>query len=143
MSEVELSAVVSVLDRIRGTSSKNEKVAYAAQFLSGMPSDQLADTARLMIGQVLPVEHGSLGTQYSDLSNIDSIGRQTQLFSEKLTVRKVVKAFAEISSISGSKSRQRKASVLNGLMMNASKVERDFLIDCVTGDIRSGFSEGL
>ncbi|MDH4123705.1 MAG: ATP-dependent DNA ligase, partial [Thermoplasmata archaeon] len=44
---------------------------------------------------------------------------------------------------SGPKSRQRKASVLNGLMMNASKVERDFLIDCVTGDIRSGFSEGL
>mgnify|MGYP005850493857 CR=1 FL=1 len=101
MNKVRLSEIVSVLSKIRATSSKNEKVAIAAEFLTSMPRDQLEDTARLMIGQLLPSEFGSPGIQFADLGDAKSIGLQTSLFSERLTVSRVVDAFREIYSISG------------------------------------------
>ncbi|MEM3038705.1 MAG: ATP-dependent DNA ligase [Thermoplasmata archaeon] len=143
MKAVRLSDVVSVLSKIRATSSRNEKVSIAAEFLLSVPSDQLADTSRLMIGQLLPKEFGSPGVHFADLGDAKSIALQTTLFSERLTVSRVVTAFKEIYSVSGKRARQRKASILRGLLIDASKDEIEFLFGCMTGDVRAGFSEGL
>jgi len=138
-----LSEVVSVLSRIRATASKNEKIFIAADFLASVPRDQLADTARLMIGQLLPSDFGSPGIGFADLKAVRDITLQKSLFSERLTVARVAEAFKTISSISGRKARQRKASVLRGLLIDATREEIEFLLGCMTGDVRAGFSEGL
>lgn len=143
MEEVRLSEIVSVLSKIRMTSSRNEKISIAAKFLVSVPRDQLADTSRLMIGQLLPGEFGSPGVQFADLGDAKSIALQTSLFSERLTVSRVVAAFREIYYVSGKRARQRKASIFRGLLIDASKDEIEFLFGCMTGDIRAGFSEGL
>ena len=143
MSEVKLSSIVDLLAKMRQTNSKNEKVSLAASFLMTVPSDQLADTAHLMIGQILSAESGSPGIQFSDIANLESVSQQSTLFSEPLTVSRVAHAFEEIHSISGSRSRQRKTAVLRGLMLDASNAEIEFLLGCITGDMRAGFSEGL
>lgn len=141
--EVRLSEIVSVLARIRTTGSRNEKVGIAAEFLKSCPQDQLADVARLMIGQLLPSELGSPGLQLTDLEDARSIKSQTSLFKEQLTVPRVVATFKEIYSTTGKRGRQKKAGLLRGLLIDASKDEMDFLIGCITGEIRAGFSEGL
>jgi len=63
MREVTLAEIVQLLTKIRWTTSKNDKIAIAAEFLRTIPEDQLEDSARLMIGQPLPIKKGSLGIQ--------------------------------------------------------------------------------
>lgn len=141
--EVRLSEIVSVLARIRATSSRNEKVGIAAEFLKTCPRDQLADVGRLMVGQLLPSELGAPGIQLTDLEDARSIKSQTSLFKEQLTVPRVVATFKKIYSTTGKRARKKKAGLLRGLLIDASKDEISFLIGCITGDIRAGFSEGL
>lgn len=143
MKNVTLAKLAELLSRIRATSSRNEKISLAAEFLGTVPKDQLEDTARLMIGQPLPMKMGALGAQWSEVSEF--VGRldQKNLFSEPLTVRRVVQGFREMAAISGPGSRQRKGAILRGLMLDAGKEERELLIGSITGEIRAGFSEGL
>ena len=143
MREVTLADIARLLADIRGTSSKNDKIAIAAEFLRTIPEDQLEDTARLMIGQPLPVKKGSLGIQWNDVAEFVGELDQKNLFSEPLSVKRVAGSFQEIAAVSGAKSRQRKGAVLRGLMLDASSDERDLLIGTITGDLRAGFSEGL
>lgn len=143
MKEITLSEIARLLANIRGTSSKNDKIAIAAEFLRTIPEDQLEDAARLMIGQPLPVKRGSLGIQWSEVAEFVGEPDQKNLFSEPLSVKRVAESFREIAAVSGAKSRQRKGAILRGLMLDASSDERDLLIGTITGDLRAGFSEGL
>jgi len=143
MREVTLAEIALLLANIRGTSSKNDKIAITAEFLRTVPDDQLEDAARLTIGQPLPIKKGSLGIQWNDVAEFVGELDQKNLFSERLSVRRVAESFREIAAVSGSRSRQKKGAILRGLMLDASSEERDLLIGTITGDIRAGFSEGL
>ncbi len=69
--------------------------------------------------------------------------KQTSLFQEELTIKKLREIFDEISELSGEGSQKRKIMLLSELYVSCSPVEAKYLTRLILKEMRLGVGEGL
>jgi DNA ligase-1 len=86
---------------------------------------------------------GDIGDATKIVFENSRIRKQSTLFEKPLTILEVRRTFEQIAEASGFGSRERKERLLETLLSQAAPVEAKYLIKILTGDMRTGFQEGL
>ena len=86
---------------------------------------------------------GDIGSAVEALLQSDDFTKQVPLFSENLTIIAVESAFEKISQISGSGSKKQREDILVQLFQDATPREAKYLVALLTGDMRTGVSDGI
>jgi DNA ligase-1 len=85
---------------------------------------------------------GDLGTTTAIL--FESGRKRQRLFAEKpLELLEVQDVMREVARVKGSKARQRKERLLEGLLNRSDPLEAKYLVKIIIGEMRTGFQEGL
>ena len=168
-----LLGLAETLEKVKGTSSKNEKVAMVASYLKGLGAGDAQVAARIAWGRpsekgskdeaqvgystlldVLREVTGASGGEVSkaylrhgDLGEVaeELLGEKKEqtLFDERLTLAAIDGAFARLRSTKGQGSAAAKRGVVKSLMLAAAPVEGKYIVKVLTGEMRTGLGSGL
>src|SRR2546426_11314348 len=163
----------TVLDQIKGTASKNEKVRMLSDFLRPLSAEEATFVARFATGRpttkgsvdetqmgyssILQVLEEITGLGPSDMSEVyrrhGDIGDvaseilqkklETTLSTRDLSVLDVAESFARIAESKGKGSAGRKNLILKSMLLRASPVEAKYIIKILTREMRIGLVDGL
>jgi DNA ligase-1 len=86
---------------------------------------------------------GDIGSATKALFEKTQIKRQTLLVQKQLTIHEVRASLETIAATSGSGSKERKERLTEALFSQATPTEAKYLMKILTGEMRTGFSEGL
>lgn len=165
--------LAEVLERIRGTSGKNEKVALLSEFLRGLgPADAevaariasgrasergskdeaqvgystLLDVIREVTGAT-EAEVSAIYLKHGDLGEVaeDLLGSKEEqpLFREDITLASLNHAFARLRSAKGKGSGAAKRGIVKSLLLAATPLEGKYIVKVMTGEMRTGMVTGL
>jgi DNA ligase-1 len=137
-SGLPLSVLTTLVDRLRATSKKLEKVALIADVL-GQARGREAELLAMYLTGSLP--QGRIGLGWSTIRAAGEDAPPTR--GEPLALVDVDAAFAALAAERGAGSLDRRARLLRALFERASEAERRFLVDLVLGEIRQGALDGL
>jgi DNA ligase 1 len=165
--------LAETLERVRGTRSKNEKVALLAGFLKGLSPRDAGVAARIASGRssergskdeaqvgystLLDVIGEVTGATESDVSKIylkhGDLGevaeelleekKEQALFHEELTLAAVDDAFAKLRAAKGQGSAAAKRAIVKSLVLAATPLEGKYIVKVLTGEMRTGLVSGL
>jgi DNA ligase-1 len=134
---MELARLVSVVQLVRETSKKSEKVRLLGELLHQTRGHE-TKLAALYLSGSLP--QGKIGVGWTVLQKAMAEG---QAIGVPLTLADVDKVFATVAADQGSGSTERRIAELARLFIRATPAERQFLARLVMGEIRQGALEGL
>ncbi len=86
---------------------------------------------------------GDVGSAAKAVFEKATVKRQALLFEKELTIAEVRRSLEAIAEAAGSGSREKKERLLTALLSQASPVEAKYLVKIFTGEMRTGFHEGL
>jgi len=86
---------------------------------------------------------GDIGSATKALFEKIQIKRQTLLVQKQLTIHEVRGSLETIAATSGSGSKERKERLTEALFSQATPTEAKYLMKILTGEMRTGFHEGL
>jgi DNA ligase 1 len=165
--------LAEALERVRGTRSKNEKVALLAGFLKGLSPKDAEVAARIASGRssergskdeaqvgystLLDVIKEVTGATESDVSRIylknGDLGevaeelleekKEQPLFHEELTLAAVDDGFAKLRAAKGQGSSAAKRAIVKSLVLAATPLEGKYIVKVLTGEMRTGLVSGL
>ncbi|MDG6909948.1 MAG: ATP-dependent DNA ligase [Nitrososphaerota archaeon] len=165
--------LAETLERVRGTSNKNEKVALIASLLKGLGPGDAEVAARVASGRssergskdeaqvgystLLDVIREVTGAGESEVSKAylrhgdlgevaeELLGskQEQQLFSEELTLADLDGAFARLRASKGQGSSAAKRSIVKSLLLAATPLEGKYIVKVLTGEMRTGMVSGL
>ena len=168
-----LLGLAQALERVKGTSGKNDKVSILAEYMKGLDLDDALVAARIASGRasergskdeaqvgystlfdVLHEVTGATGDtlskvylRHGDLGEVaeELLGtkREQALFSEPLTLEDVEDAFLRLRSLKGKGSSIARRGVVKSLMLRATPLEGKYLVKVLTGEMRTGLVSGL
>ena len=168
-----LLGLAETLERVRGTSGKNEKVRVLSAYLRGLPPEDAMVAARVASGrasergskeeaqvgystirQVLRDVTGATDEQVSKIYlRHGDLGEVTEelleskeaqaLFSEPLTLADVDRAFARLRALKGKGSSTARRAVVKSLALRATPIEGKYVVKVLTGEMRTGLVSGL
>jgi len=134
---MRLSTLVQIVDRVRATPRKTEKVALLADLLRPARGRE-AELAALYLTGTLPQGRIGLGWRTLPSAMMDASPE-----GDRLTLADVDRAAEAIAGESGAGSGERKAQALRALFARADAAERRFLVELLVGELRQGALEGL
>jgi DNA ligase-1 len=134
---VLLAQLVQVVDRVRATSRKSEKVALLAELLRQARGRDAELAAHYLSGS-LP--QGRIGVGWRTLQNVATDAPRA---GDALALADVDRILSEIASDDGPGSTERKGRALRAMMERAETAERRFLAELIIGELRQGALEGL
>ena len=165
--------LAQVLEEIRGTPSKNEKVRLLAGYLKGMSPVDAGTAVRIASGRssergskdeaqvgysaLLDVLRDVTGAgeeevsktylRHGDLGEVAEellSGKKEQpLFAEDLTLAALADAFARLRSAKGQGSASTKRGIVKSLILAATPLEGKYIVKALTGEMRTGMVSGL
>jgi DNA ligase 1 len=86
---------------------------------------------------------GDIGSATIAIYEKSKISRQAVLFEKTLTILEVRRSLEAIADAEGSGSREKKKRLITVLLSQASPMEAKYIVKIFTGEMRTGFSEGL
>ena len=164
-------AFSDALERVRGTSSKNEKIELLGEYFRTLSGPSLGSVARFLVGKEVPqgeigvgwrlvldalgeavrvsredlsegyLRHGDLGSVAEEIFARGQ--RASSLTHEALTISRIAKAFDDMAASRGSGSALSKKRMLVGLLLDAEPVEAKYLIRIITNELRVGATGGV
>jgi DNA ligase-1 len=170
---LSLTGFATICTRIRGTTSKNEKVSIVAEYLKTLDTESLKIASMFLSGQAFPrgsgldlnvgysgiwdilTELSSMRTddlrkiyiKYGDLGTLAeyAIGRRKiePLMKTELTLRYIYEQFNKIAKTGGQGSTEEKGKIVMGLLVNCSPVEAKYLVKILVNELRIGLVAGL
>lgn len=170
---MSLTEFATICTRIRGTTSKNEKVSIVAEYLKTLDTESLKIASMFLSGQAFPrgsgldlnvgysgiwdilTELSSMRTddlrkiyiKYGDLGTLAeyAIGRRKiePLMKTELTLRYIYEQFNKIAKTGGQGSTEEKGKIVMGLLVNCSPVEAKYLVKILVNELRIGLVAGL
>jgi DNA ligase 1 len=106
-----------------------------------------------ILQQVTGTDWSTFGEEFSQTGDIGSAAkavfekskprRQVVLFQKPLTILEVRRSLEAIAEAAGPHSREKKERLIMALLSQASPVEAKVLVKVFTGEMRTGFHEGL
>jgi DNA ligase 1 len=173
MKSVPFSGLAATLERVRGTTSKNEKVSIIADYLKGLsPADaEVAtrvasgrssergskDEAQVGYSTLLDVIREVTGAtqeevsrtylKHGDLGEVAEVllGHKMEqtLFTEDLTLVALDSAFSRLRSAKGQGSAAAKKGIVKSLILSATPLEGKYIVKVLIGEMRTGLVSGL
>jgi DNA ligase-1 len=142
--ETPFASFARCCEAMRGTASRREKQALAAAFLRGLAPAERAAGARFLAGKALPeVEGPALDVGWSALSQALKASAQRTLHEAALTVGEAARELEAIAAVRGADARKRKARRVRALLGRCSPEERPWLAALLSGEMRTGASDGV
>jgi DNA ligase-1 len=86
---------------------------------------------------------GDVGSATMAVFQSSRVKRQTALFEEPLTILEVRRGLESIADTVGYGSREKKERLVAALLSRCSPLEAKYLVKILTGEMRTGFHEGL
>lgn len=167
------SELAETLERIRSTSSKNEKVYILSKFLRCLGPNDLRIAVMLCEGRVSPrggkdevqIGYSSILDVLLEICNIDQRGisriyvekgdlgevtfealsdrREVPLIERTITLAELEESFQRISQLKGKGSNTQRKLLLKSLLLRSSKLEAKYIVKILTGEMRTGLVHGL
>jgi DNA ligase-1 len=137
MTGSQLARLVQVVERVRATSRKTEKIDLLADFLR-QTSGRETEIAALYLSGTLTQGRIGLGWKTIEAAMTDAPPA-----GDPLSLLEVDQAFATIAGDQGQGSSRRRAGTLRAILERADPAERRFLVELVLGELRQGALEGL
>ena len=165
--------LASVLERVKATRSKTEKVGILSGYLAGLSPGDAETAARLATGRasergakdeaqvgystiievlkdVCGASSGDISRTYLGHGDLGEVAeemlkdrKEQALFSEKLALQDVREAFERLRSAKGHGSSAARRAVVKSLLIRASPVEAKYVVKILTGEMRTGLVQGL
>ncbi len=162
-----------VADKVKATSSKNEKVSLLSSFLIKLNDIELPIACRYFSACLFPKwtekevfagysilwgivaelcnmrenELGEVYRKYGDLGDVVQevlVKRVVQsLFKRELTIAEMDRTFDRIARLGGKGSLDIRRDMLRGLFLDCSPIEAKYLVKILLGELRIGLVEGL
>ncbi len=130
--------------RVEATTKRNEKIALISDFLRTLNPDEVAESTLFLAGKAFPESDPRvLEISYATMSEAGRNLGQARLTEHSLTIEDVYSTLGKIAEASGAKSRERKMSLLQTLLTQATPVEAEFLTRMMLGEMRIGVVEGV
>ena len=169
---MEFATICAVLEKLEATPGRLAMGDIVSEFLKSVPQDELANAILIMRGTTFPPWDGrELGVsdkliirviaQVSGAaeSKVEDLLRetgdlgstaetalvnkpQTTLFTETLTVEKVMQNISKLADLTGKGSQDRKLAYISELLSNASSIESRFIIRLILSQLRVGVGDG-
>jgi DNA ligase-1 len=136
MGNVLFSDVVAASAVVAATRSRLAKVDALAGTLRAADPAEVPAVVGFLVGQP---RQGRIGTGWRTLVKLGVTPADTPT----LTVADVDGVLAALATTSGAGSSTAKATLLTGLLVRATRVEHDFLLRLLTGELRQGALEGV
>jgi DNA ligase-1 len=163
----------ATLERIRGTTGKNEKVRILAEYMRGLDEDDAERVARFATGRasqkgsadetqtgystiltvvedvtgLSPREMSGKYVRHGDLGavveEVIATKKETTLFSEDLSLEDVADTFEILTQSRGKGSISLKRSHLKAALLRATPLEAKYLVKILTKEMRIGLVDGL
>jgi DNA ligase 1 len=173
MKNAPFLGLAEALDKVKGTKSKNEKVALLAGYLKELePGDALVaarvasgrssergskDEAQVGYSTLLDVLREVTGAtreqvsqvylRHGDLGEVaeELLGakRERTLFEEQLTLSALGDSFERLRSTKGRGSTAAKRGIVKSLILSATPLEGKYIVKVLTGEMRTGLVSGL
>ena len=134
---MKLAQLVETSRRVAATSGRLEKTGVLAEYLRGLPPDQIETAVSFLTGTLRQSKLGiGPSTIYSSMPE-----RANE--SPQLTLEQVNTAFESLTGISGKGSAGERARRLTALLSQASHAEQQFLAGLMAGEVRQGALDGV
>jgi len=144
VEETRFGELAALCERLTATRGRIEKTELASRFLKRLRSDEASAAVLLLLGWVLPEDDArALSVGFAAVAKAREKRGQTRLATSPLTILKVDQFFKEIASATGPGSRQRKESLLQTLLNQASELESKWILKNIFGEMQHGVNEGL
>ena len=173
MKSANFLGLAEALEKVKGTSSKNEKVAILAAFLKELqPGDALVaarvasgrssergskDEAQVGYSTLLDVIREVTGATRERVSQVylrhGDLGevaeelledkKERTLFDEQLTLSALGESFERLRSAKGEGSTAAKRRIVKSLVLSATPLEGKYIVKVLTGEMRTGLVSGL
>jgi DNA ligase-1 len=170
---MEFAALVETFDALDATDSTLDKTALLAEGFAESEAEALGDLVVVVQGQVFPswdsadlgvssrsaraavakatgVDEREIERRWGETGDLGdaaawAVERRTQqtLFSEALTVERVLSTFRSFPDFEGEGSQTRRIDELAGLVSDADPVEARYLVRLAVGHLRLGIGDGL
>src|ERR1700682_432808 len=137
-SGMPLSALTGLVDRVRATTRKTEKVALLAEVLKQGRGPDVALLAMYLTGS-LP--QGRIGVGWSAIQA--AMAGAPAGDGEPLALEDLDRAVDALAAERGAGSGERRARTLHALFARAPQRERRFLAGLLLGEVRQGALDGL
>ena len=161
------------LEKVKGTSGKNEKVRLLAEYMKGLGPDDAMVAARVASGRasergskdeaqvgysaLLDVLRDVTGATEGDVSKVylrhGDLGevaeellsekKEQTLFAEPLALADLDEAFGRLRSLKGQGSAAARRGTVKSLILRASPLEGKYVVKVLTGEMRTGLVSGL
>ena len=135
---VEFARLADLCRRLRTSPGRLDKLAMLADYLRALPPDAVGTAVAFLTGRAFPQSDPRvLGVRWLP-SLTDGPAAATSL-----TLGDLSAAFGEIAEAGGAGSRRTRDDLLRALAARASADERETLQRIITGEMRTGVSDGL
>jgi len=131
-----LSDLVALRARVAGSPGRLEKRRLVAEYLRGLPTDDLLRAVTYLSGRAFPASDPRV-------LNVRGLPASSGAASATLTLADVAETFGTVAEASGPGSRRVREERLRDLAGRATEAERDLLQRVIYGEMRMGLSEGL
>ena len=165
--------LVDVYSALEATTKRLEKTDIISDYLKKLDGDTIGKVALLLRGGVFPTwssEEIGIGTKLVERAVAEAVGTtqanvedtvrdegdiglaciklyakksQMTFFSQPLTINFVFDSLQKLSKISGSRSTNRKISIILELLSQASPTEAKYLTRTITEELRIGVGDGI
>jgi DNA ligase-1 len=143
MEPTPFAALCDSVAKLEQTSSRLDKRRITAEFLKGLQADEVAAGALLIIGRVFPdADARALNVGWATLQRV--LGDLPPVAaSAPLPLLEVYRTFERVAATTGPDSQRVRQDLLVGLFGRATEAERSVLMRIISGEMRTGASEGL
>ena len=165
--------LVDVYSALEATTKRLEKTDIIAEYLKKLDADTIGKVGLLLLGGVFPAwssEEIGIGAKLVERAVAEAVGTtqakvedavrdegdiglaciklyskksQMTFFSQQLTINFVFDSLQKLSKISGSRSTNRKISIILELLSQASATEAKYLTRTITEELRIGVGDGI
>lgn len=165
--------LVDVYSALEATTKRLEKTDIIAEYLKKLDGDTIGKVGLLLLGGVFPAwssEEIGIGAKLVERAVAEAVGTtqakvedavrdegdiglaciklyskksQMTFFSQPLTINFVFDSLQKLSKISGSRSTNRKISIILELLSQASATEAKYLTRTITEELRIGVGDGI
>ena len=130
--------------KVEATAKRNEKIALISAFLKSVDHKEIPLVTLFLAGKAFPESDPRvLEVSYATISDAGKNLGQKRLAEHSMTISDVYQTLEKIAETSGPKSRERKMSLLQTLLTQASPLEAEFLTRMMLGEMRIGVVEGV
>jgi DNA ligase 1 len=134
----EFARLADLCRRLRTTPGRLDKLALLADYLRTLPADAVGTAVAFLTGRAFAQSDPRvLGVRW-----LPSLP-EPPAASTSLTLGDVAAAFAEVAEAGGAGARRTRDDLLRVLAARASDDERETLQRIITGEMRTGVSDGL